>query len=270
MKKPLKLVMELLPFILLSLALLLRHPTDKGTVERHPSWIELTIAKHSLEPAREPYEIWRYRYRGADAYYFPGRCCDIPSAVYDANGTGLGALSGGLIVRPRDPRLWDFPTTGGTLVWKSDPDTQGPVAARAILQDPRFSKELALLAFAHLEVDTGVPWIDFEMLSFSPILLRAATAPLVTTSAGMAPEQVAMNFLVRYKVLFGMVEPASDLVLAPTDPRPFPRSVRFSQKVNGVVVNDGGTKSNFSYGDTDVDFNERGSVVAVRSWYSRD
>jgi hypothetical protein len=47
-----------------------------------------------------------------------------------------------------DGQLGDFPTTGGTLIWRSDRNTQGPVAARAIPQDPRFSNEVTLLTFA--------------------------------------------------------------------------------------------------------------------------
>jgi hypothetical protein len=221
-----------------------------GTLEKVPPWIGLLIAKYSLEPLpSQPYQIWRYRHQSADAYYFPPRCCDIPSSVYDANGTHLG---GGY--------FWDrdFQTTGGTLVWKREPDNQGLAAARAILQDPRFSQELVLLTFARLEVETGVAWYGGDPKSSVrwPSELKASAAPLVVPNSGMAPEQVAMDFLVRYKALFGMVDPASELVSEPM----FGSTATFQQKVNGLVV---------ACLYTNVELNDR-RVVDVKPGYSRD
>jgi hypothetical protein len=249
-----------LGFVLLLLAVLLAYPTLHASDARNPLWLELLIAKCSLEPQPgQPYEIWRYRYRGADAYYVPPRCCDVPSVVFDANGTFLGAPSGGLSGRG-DGQLRDFPTTGGTLIWRSDRNTQGPVAARAILQDPRFSKEVTLLTFARLEVDTDVAWEGGDPMVRWPSMLRAGTAPLGSVSDGASRESLAMDFVVRYKDLFGMVDPASELVSAPVD-RSFPRTVRFVQKVRGVAV---------LCCDTNVDFNEHSSVIEVQSGYRRD
>jgi hypothetical protein len=252
--------MAALGFVLSLLAVRLAYPTPHASDPRNPLWLELLIAKCSLEPQPgQPYEIWRYRYRGADAYYVPPRCCDVPSLVFDANGKVLGAPSGGLSGRG-DGQLPDFPTAGGTLIWRSDRNTQGPVAARAILQDPRFSSEVTLLGFARLEVDTGVAWEGGDPMGRWPSMLRAADAPLGSVRAGVSRESVAMDFIVRYKDLFGMLDPASELVSAPVD-RSFPRTVRLVQKVNGLAV---------LCSDTNVDFNEHGAVIEVQSGYRRD
>ena len=235
-------------------------PTLRAT-ESVPPWVALLIAEWSLEPAdRQPYEVWRYQYRGADAYYIPPRCCDIPAAIYDTNGTFLGTGVGGF---SGSGQLRDFPETGGTLLWQSDPSTQGPAAAQAVLRDPRFAREPALLAFARLEVDTGVAWEGGLVMGpgLWPTSLRASGAPLGTARAGRTLEQAAMDFLVRYRDLFGMVDPANELVSMPVDRHLFPRGVSFQQKVHSVLV-----ECPF----TNVDLDERGSLVEVQNGYEKD
>jgi len=66
-------------------------------------------------------EIWRYRYRGRTVYYFPPKCCDIPSILLDEMGETLCSPDGGL-TGSGDGKCPDFfeKRRSGKLVWSAE------------------------------------------------------------------------------------------------------------------------------------------------------
>jgi hypothetical protein len=97
-----------------------------------PDWLAARIRPITAQPAASP-PAWvaRYEYRGGPVYYFPPRCCDIPSELYDAAGDLLCRPDGGFV--DGDERCPDFLTRrrGGEIVWsgergRSDPSAPAP------------------------------------------------------------------------------------------------------------------------------------------------
>ncbi len=63
----------------------------------NPEWIDELIREFENAPVgNPPQSIWRYEYQGQGVYFVPAQCCDMFSAVYDAEGNMLCAPSGGL------------------------------------------------------------------------------------------------------------------------------------------------------------------------------
>jgi hypothetical protein len=61
-----------------------------------PSWVASLIRQMEAEPVSDPPAfIARYEYRGAEVYYVPPSCCDVPSTLYDASGTVICHPDGG-------------------------------------------------------------------------------------------------------------------------------------------------------------------------------
>src|SRR6476646_8465699 len=56
------------------------------TANPKPGWLRDFITKLEKEPLSEPATITKYQYKGATVYFYPSRCCDIPSKVFDASG----------------------------------------------------------------------------------------------------------------------------------------------------------------------------------------
>lgn len=84
-----------------------------------PEFVNGLIADFSaMPPARPPVSILRYRYRGKLVYFVPPRCCDLPSALYDADGKRLCAPNGGFA--GGDGRCLDFfeQRSDEVLIWR--------------------------------------------------------------------------------------------------------------------------------------------------------
>ncbi|MBD1397417.1 hypothetical protein H9Q13_09590 [Pontibacter sp. JH31] len=69
--------------------------------------------------ANPPAKVYRYTYNEQEVYYLTGRCCDIPSKVYDVDGNLLCEPDGG-ITGKGDGRCPDFldTRTNETLIWE--------------------------------------------------------------------------------------------------------------------------------------------------------
>ncbi|MCJ8163790.1 hypothetical protein MKJ04_02985 [Pontibacter sp. E15-1] len=83
-------------------------------------WLNQLIQElQEAETANPPAKIYRYTYNGQEIYYLTGRCCDIPSKVYDMYGKILCEPDGGITGRG-DGRCPDFAEkrTDETLIWE--------------------------------------------------------------------------------------------------------------------------------------------------------
>lgn len=83
-------------------------------------WLnELVQQLQREEPANPPAKIYRYTYNNQEVYYLTGRCCDIPSKLYDRDGNILCEPDGGITGRG-DGRCPDFAEkrTNETLIWE--------------------------------------------------------------------------------------------------------------------------------------------------------
>jgi len=88
--------------------------------DQRPVWLSALIGQMQNEPVTSPpSSIVRYRYRGETVFFRPARCCDIPSVLYDAQGTVVcnpdGGLAGGV-----DSHCADFfaARSDPTLIWQ--------------------------------------------------------------------------------------------------------------------------------------------------------
>jgi hypothetical protein len=69
----------------------------KGIPQGIPQCIENKIIDISEEPVwNPPAKVFSYRYNGETVYFFPSRCCDIPSVLYDENCNFICSPDGGL------------------------------------------------------------------------------------------------------------------------------------------------------------------------------
>jgi hypothetical protein len=87
-----------------------------------PRALWLTELIHQLEqeaPANPPAKIYRYTYNDQEVYYLTGRCCDIPSKLFDKDGNQLCEPDGG-ITGKGDGRCPDFfeKRTNETIIWE--------------------------------------------------------------------------------------------------------------------------------------------------------
>jgi hypothetical protein len=72
-----------------------------------PDWLAARLRATTARPAGDtPPWVARYEYRGEAVYYFPPRCCDIPSELYDAAGNLVCRPDGGFV--DGDERCPDF------------------------------------------------------------------------------------------------------------------------------------------------------------------
>lgn len=97
---------------------------DKNLPDKMPRGIPECIQKKIISIAEHPVwnppaKVYSYQYKGQTVYYFPPRCCDIPSLLYDENCNFIcspdGGLSGG-----GDGQCSDFSSTrtGEKLIWE--------------------------------------------------------------------------------------------------------------------------------------------------------
>ena len=85
-----------------------------------PAFVKTLIAQFQAAPrANPPARIVRYTWHAQTVYYVPPRCCDVPGALYDAQGSRLCEPDGGF-VGGGDGRCPDFREKRGDehLVWK--------------------------------------------------------------------------------------------------------------------------------------------------------
>lgn len=71
------------------------------------------------KPANPPAKVYRYTYNDQEVYYVTGRCCDIPSKLYDMYGNVICEPDGG-ITGKGDGRCPDFfeKRSNETLIWE--------------------------------------------------------------------------------------------------------------------------------------------------------
>jgi hypothetical protein len=94
-----------------------------------PDWLAARLRATAARPAGDaPAWVARYQYDGRTVYYFPPRCCDIPSELYDAEGDLLCRPDGGFV--DGDERCPDFLARqrGGEIVWRDGQGRGGPPA----------------------------------------------------------------------------------------------------------------------------------------------
>jgi hypothetical protein len=94
--------------------------SDNGIAKGTPECVESLINQIKQQDAwNPPAKVFRYVYRQKNVYYFPSRCCDIPSTLIDENCNTLCAPDGG-ITGGGDGKCTDFFTnrSGEKLIWK--------------------------------------------------------------------------------------------------------------------------------------------------------
>lgn len=92
----------------------------KGVLKGIPGCIENKIIDISEKPVwNPPAKIYSYQYEGKTVYFFPSRCCDIPSALYDENCHFICSPDGGF-AGDGDGLCTDFfsARTDEKLVWE--------------------------------------------------------------------------------------------------------------------------------------------------------
>lgn len=122
----LKAYLVFLTFILALAGCKAGESTDTDTkIEQQPAanadeWLTNLIQQLRQEkPANPPAKIYRYTYNGKVVYYLSGRCCDIPSKLYDEFGNVLCEPDGG-ITGKGDGRCTDFfeERSEETMIWE--------------------------------------------------------------------------------------------------------------------------------------------------------
>lgn len=97
----------------------------KDKMEQQPvagadEWLTNLIQQlREEDAANPPAKIYRYTYNDKVVYYLSGRCCDIPSTLYDVEGNVLCEPDGGFTGKG-DGHCTDFfeKRTEETLIWE--------------------------------------------------------------------------------------------------------------------------------------------------------
>lgn len=87
-----------------------------------PKCIEKKINEIAKEDVwNPPAKIYSYEYKGQAVYYFPPRCCDIPSTLYDKECNVICSPDGG-ITGAGDGKCSDFfsERKNEKLIWEDD------------------------------------------------------------------------------------------------------------------------------------------------------
>lgn len=85
-----------------------------------PAWLQAkTTEFEKAKPTNPPIKIYHYQYHNQPVYFITGRCCDVPSEVYDATGKQLCQPDGGITGRG-DGKCPDFfeTRTEEKLIWE--------------------------------------------------------------------------------------------------------------------------------------------------------
>lgn len=96
-----------------------------------PPWLTTLITELENQPAANPpHWIARYTYREQTVYYLSPRCCDIPSILYDAEGSVLCNPDGGFS-GDGDGRCRDFSEErrSEVIVWRDTRHSGDPAPA---------------------------------------------------------------------------------------------------------------------------------------------
>jgi hypothetical protein len=93
-----------------------------AVTEEPPAFVKELIAGIEAAPAaNSPGAIWQYRYGERTVYYLPPSCCDVPSALFDADGELICGPDGGFTGkgdgrcpdffdrRSKERKIWDDP-----------------------------------------------------------------------------------------------------------------------------------------------------------------
>jgi hypothetical protein len=102
------------------IVVLLTAGCNKASQTSNPAWLDQLIQQIENDPvANPPLSVWSYEYNGQVVYYVPSHCCDIPSAVFDAQGTYVCAPDGGF-TGGGDGKCSDFfdKRTNEQLIWQ--------------------------------------------------------------------------------------------------------------------------------------------------------
>ncbi len=84
--------------LLVLAAFVFAHGAAADAPHAQPAFVDQLIAQMSAAPTTNPpSRILRYNWRGATVYFVPARCCDVPSALYDATGRRVCEPDGGFI-----------------------------------------------------------------------------------------------------------------------------------------------------------------------------
>lgn len=100
-------------------------PSQQGSeagnaTTQRAAWLSDLIQEIKDAPlANPPAKVYRYNYQDQEVYYVTGRCCDIPSKLFDVDGKLLCEPDGG-ITGKGDGRCPDFfeTRTNETLIWE--------------------------------------------------------------------------------------------------------------------------------------------------------
>ncbi|MFD2514012.1 DUF6970 domain-containing protein [Pontibacter locisalis] len=95
-------------------------PEAATASDQSAPWLKkLILELEEQKPANPPAKIHRYTYKGQEVYYLTGRCCDVPSKLYDKHGNILCEPDGGITGRG-DGRCPDFfeKRQNETLIWE--------------------------------------------------------------------------------------------------------------------------------------------------------
>ncbi|WP_300617044.1 hypothetical protein [Dokdonella sp.] len=87
-----------------------------------PPFVAALIERaRAAPPTNPPTSVVRYTYLGRTVYYVPPRCCDVPGALYDADGARLCEPDGGF-AGSGDGKCPDFleRRRDESLVWKDE------------------------------------------------------------------------------------------------------------------------------------------------------
>lgn len=112
--------MALKKLVLIPLSLLFLNQCSKEDELALPSCIEQKIETLKKEAVwNPPAKIYRYNYQNQYVYFFPQRCCDIPSELYTENCNLLCLPDGGR-TGEGDGKCTDFfkTRTEPLLVWE--------------------------------------------------------------------------------------------------------------------------------------------------------
>ena len=117
------------PCLCAALALVTRAAVAGAPAPDLPGWLAARLrATTAGPPGDAPAWVARYEYDGRVVYYFPPRCCDIPSELHDAAGDLLCRPDGGFV--DGDGRCPDFlaERRGGEIVWRDGRGRSGSSA----------------------------------------------------------------------------------------------------------------------------------------------
>lgn len=94
--------------------------TPATTTNPQAPWLSDLIQQLEQDaPANPPAKIYSYTYNNQQVYYLTGRCCDIPSKLFDKDGNKLCEPDGG-ITGKGDGRCSDFfeKRSNETIIWE--------------------------------------------------------------------------------------------------------------------------------------------------------